>query len=389
MKMVMKATERTLIICCISGGGSALLCLPRPPITIDDLARTSSILLESGMDITKINVIRKRLELIKGGRLAAAAFPATLVTLVLSDVIGDRLDLIASGPTVLDDGSTWEDAALLLHSYGLMSKSSENSRSNDSSKEVGCEDRGAKSKKCFLPRSVIDVINRGLFGELDDSPRGSHPIFSTKRRVSGRKPSTAKLCEVFLVGSTRLAVLAAAREAERFGYNAVVLGTRIQGEASDVAGIFAALAEQLLSQSDGLHSVAQLPAALLAGGETTVTILDGEENGTGGRNQEVGLSAALHLKSMSLRDVVIASVGTDGTDGPTDAAGAIVDGTTIDRVENANDTTVTGEAALKRHDAYTFLQSEKFMQSTNYVPSLVRTGPTGTNVADVAVILVR
>ena len=351
-----KASERTLVLCCISGGGSALLTCPRPPLTLEDIAETNSCLLRSGMSIDKMNVIRKRLDDAKGGRLAAhAAYPSAVVSLILSDVVGDPLDLIASGPTV-PDSSNWRDASDLFGEFGL--------------------GRGGRYE---LPTKVLDLIEQGLRGEIEDTPVGDHLAFATKGITTN-----------VLVGNNERAVLSAAREAECLGFNPIVLGCTVEGEAGDVARVYTSIVEQLIKQRQSLgssqrYSIARLPAAVIAGGETTVT-LDPSSSGKGGRNQEIGLVAALNLQAKGIRDVVVASVGTDGTDGPTDAAGAVVDGGTIDRIEgeiDGEEEHLSGKEALAGHDAYSFLDMDA--NGT----SLIRTGPTGTNVADVCVVLVK
>jgi glycerate 2-kinase len=393
-----EASERTLVVCCISGGGSALFCSPRHPLGLEDLADTNARLLQSGMAIQDMNVIRKRLERGKGGKLASHfAYPSTLLTLVLSDIIGDPLDLIASGPTV-PDPSNWEMAMKLVDQYQLN-----------------------KEQANALPQSVLELLQQGVDGTLDDGADDapstpSHPMFCTSR---GNENESSMLSETILVGNNELAVMAAAHEAKQRGYHPIVLGTRIEGEAQTVAGVYTAMAEQLSRQrrrQDNalLYSMCPLPAAIIAGGETTVTLktADGGWTGKGGRNQEIGLAAALQLQALQLRNVVLASVGTDGTDGPTDAAGAIVDGGTVDRVEHANQGSYTAQSALQHHDAYTFFNS---MEELSPIPSsptttsttistahdetdsdtkfnvlpLVKTGPTGTNVADVCITLVR
>ncbi|KAI2502566.1 MOFRL family [Fragilaria crotonensis] len=327
------ATEKTLVLCCISGGGSSLFCEPLPPLSLQELQLTNSILLASGLSITDMNVIRKRLETGKGGKLAAAVYPATLVTLVLSDILGDPLDLIASGPTV-PDSSTPHDAWRLIESNPMLREE--------------------------LPAAVLQLIRNQV--DDDDGPLDpSHTVFS--------KAST------ILVGNNELAVLAAADEAQRRGYNPVILGTRVEGEARHVAGVLAAMAQRI----GGAYSVAPRPAALIAGGETTVT-LPPNNSGKGGRNQELALAAALRFHDLALRDVVLASVGTDGTDGPTDAAGAIVDGGTVQRLG------VSAEEALQQHNAYPYLK--QIEDGDGHCP-LIITGPTGTNVADVCVTLIR
>jgi glycerate 2-kinase len=333
MTLANEASAQTLVICCISGGGSALFCAPRPPLTLQDLQATNSALLKSGMSIHEMNVIRKRLETGKGGLLAAAAYPAQVLTLVLSDILGDPLDLIASGPTV-PDPSTFRDALQLVHANNL---------------------------DTVLPASVMSVLVKGLEDSSEDTPKGDSPVFER--------------CNTVLVGNNELAVLAAADEASSRGYDPVILGTMMEGEARNVAGVYTAMVQHL--KRGGKYPMSRLPSALIAGGETTVTI--GNESGKGGRNQELALVAAQQLQALKLRDVVLASVGTDGTDGPTDAAGAVVDGATVDRLTGS-----VGDA-LGRHDAYTYLDQ---VDDEGHSP-LIRTGPTGTNVADVCVILIK
>ena len=335
MALAQEASATTLLICCISGGGSALFCDPMTPLTLEDLQVTNIALLNSGMSIKEMNIIRKRLETGKGGRLAKAAYPANILTLVLSDIIGDPLDLIASGPTV-PDPTTFQDAIHLVQKYHL---------------------------EPILPKSVMELLKNGLEGSIHDTPNEDSPIFER--------------CHTILVGNNELAVQAAADEAFSRGYNPVILGNRIEGEARHVAGVYTAMAHHL-KYSDGKYRIAKLPAALIAGGETTVT-MNSHESGMGGRNQELALVAAQQLHSMKLRNVVLASVGTDGTDGPTDAAGAVVDGATVGRLKGS----VCD--ALSRHDAYTYLDQR---DNQGHSP-LIRTGPTGTNVADICVTLIR
>ncbi len=357
LDLASSADSKTLILACISGGGSALFCSPTDPLTLEDLIAVNSRLLESGMPIEHVNVIRKRLEKGKGGRLAASAYPATVLTLVLSDIIGDPLDLIASGPTVPDDGSSWEDAWRLVIEYGLNT-----------------------GEKHGFPQSVLDFLWRGNIGKLNDTPKSSHLAFSAmdKQDLSNNQPQL--LSETVLVGNNYAAVLAAAERSKALGYTPVIIGTRVDGEASCVAGSYISIAEMLSRQrrdSSIRYSIAALPAAIIAGGETVVS-LPTDCNGKGGRNQELALSAAIKMQDMGLRDVVLASIGTDGTDGPTDAAGAVVYGGLVNEV-----TIHDAREALKNHDAYTFLNTVE--GAHDY---LVRTGPTGTNVADVCITLV-
>jgi glycerate-2-kinase len=295
--------SRTLLIVCISGGGSSLFCSPREPLSLQDLIDTNSSLLRSGMPIDKMNIVRKRLENGKGGRLAAIAYPATVLTLILSDIIGDPLDLIASGPTVAD-GSDWKDAVQIVREYGL--------------------DEGGDHE---LPVEVLKLLQMGKEGLVEDTPKEDNPAFSRKDATS------TSFSENVLVGNNHAAVMAAADEANQLGYHPIVLGTRIEGEASCIAGVHVAMAE-MLSQQRGNNSNSRypmakdLPVALIAGGETTVT-LPPDSRGKGGRNQELALAAAIKMQEIGLRDVVLASVGTDGTDGPTGKCCS-----SIDRIDN-------------------------------------------------------
>ena len=348
LELASLSDSRTLIIACISGGGSALFCSPKDPLTLDDLMAVNHRLLASGMPIEHMNVIRKRLENGKGGRLAATAYPATILALVLSDIIGEPLDLIASGPTMPDDGSNWDDACRLVDKYGL--------------------NAGGKHE---LPTTVLDLLSMGKDGKLDDTPKSSNLAFSTSTK------DKKLLSETILVGNNDAAVMAAADEAATMGYNPVILGTRVDGEASVVASSYISMAEMLTRQRSGVpnkYSIASLPVALIAGGETVVT-LPPNCTGKGGRNQHLALSAAMKMHEIGLRDVVLASVGTDGTDGPTDAAGAIVHGGLVNK-HNLDDT----REALINHDSYRFLKGTQ---------SLVMTGPTGTNVADICITLIK
>ena len=357
-----ESKNKTLVLNCISGGGSALFCTPRHPLTLQHMANVNAQLLACGMPITEMNIIRKKLEIGKGGGLVGLAYPSTSITLVLSDVIGDPLDLIASGPSVVDE-STWDDAWDLVERYGL---------------NIG--------QVYELPSVVLDILKDGKDGkldQLDDLPTLNHPVFCEECAYS---PSQSKLSETVLVGNNAQAVSAAAKEAKNLGYNPVVLGTTIEGEALDIANMYVSMAHQIQKQrtdpSSAMYPMVKLPAALIAGGETTVTL--SKNHGKGGRNQEIGLAAALKMKNDGLRDMVLCSIGTDGTDGPTDAAGAVVDGSTVGQVERNNGGNFKALDALEQHDAYNFLDG-----AMGNPKPLVKTGPTGTNVADVCVTLIQ
>jgi hydroxypyruvate reductase len=311
-----------LIICLISGGASALLPLPAPPITLAKKQETTRLLLACGASIHEINCVRKHISRIKGGQLARLAYPATLLTLILSDVIGDDLDVIGSGPTVADR-STFADARAIFEKYRITNK---------------------------LPPAVRERIDCSD----GETPKPGDKIFEKTRNV--------------IVGSNALAVNAAADEARRLGFHTLVLSTLLEGEAREVARVHAAVAKEIRATGRPIKA----PACVISGGETTVTV---HGKGLGGRNQEFALAAALDIAGLS--DVVILSGGTDGTDGPTDAAGAIVDGTTLARAETLG---LSAARFLANNDSY------RFFEATN---DLIRTGPTGTNVADIQVLLVR
>jgi hydroxypyruvate reductase len=261
---------------------------------------------------------------LKGGQLARLASPATVVSLLLSDVIGDDLDVIGSGPTA-PDASTFSSARAVLEKYGLVEK---------------------------IPVSVRERIERGIGGEIPDTPKQSEKLFLRVQNL--------------VVGSNNLAVEAAAGEAKRLGLRPLVLSTRIEGETRDVARMHAAIAREALESG----RPARPPLCLISGGETTVT-LKGE--GLGGRNQEFVLAAAMDLAGVE--HVVVLSGGTDGTDGPTDAAGAIGDGMTVSRAQAAG---LVPAKFLAVNDSYHFFES---------LGDLVKTGPTNTNVMDVRLLL--
>ena len=324
--LVDDAQEDDLVIVLVSGGGSALLTLPSPGIVLDDLAATNELLLYSGANIQEINTIRKHLSQLKGGQLAARAFPARVVALVLSDVPGDPLDVIASGPTV-GDPTTYADTARILRHYGLWER---------------------------VPPSVRDHIERGLSGEIPETPKPGDGVFA---RVT-----------TTIIGSGSVAAEAALNEARELGYHALLLTTTLEGEAREVGKVLAAIAREEVQHERPLP----LPALIVAAGETTVTVTG---KGKGGRNQELALSAALGIRE--LPGAVIASVGTDGGDGPTDAAGAIVDGGTVPRLRQHG---IDPDESLADNDSYHALAGSG---------DLILSGPTGTNVADLCFVACR
>ena len=305
-----------LVIFLLSGGASALLPLPVAPITLAEKRATTQLLLDCGADIREINAVRKHLSAIKAGQLARLAAPASVLSLILSDVVGDPLDAIGSGPTA-PDPTTFETALAVIAKYGLA-----------------------------VPDSVRAVLESGV-----ETPKPGDAIFRGVENV--------------LIGNSQKSLDAAALEAKRLGYRPLILSSTIEGETRDVARMHAAIARQIRDRAQP----ARPPVCLISGGETTVTI---RGEGKGGRNQEFVLAAAIDLNGVG--DVVVLSAGTDGTDGPTDAAGAIADGRTISR------STLDARAMLENNDSYPFFAA---------LNDLVITGSTGTNVMDLRLLLIR
>jgi hydroxypyruvate reductase len=320
VEMLQETTPDDLVICVISGGGSALLTLPADGLSLADLQQTTDALLRSGASINEINVVRKHLDRVKGGGLARVAAPAQVITLVLSDVVGNPLDAIASGPTV-PDTSTWAEAGAVFDRYELWP---------------------------LVPAAVVQRLRAGLAGLLPETPKPADALFEKTQTV--------------VVGSNLLACLAAASTASEMGLKSQVLTTYVEGEAREVGRVLAGLLREVDASG---HPLAR-PCLIVAGGETTVTV---RGQGSGGRNQELALAAAYGLRGM--RDVLLASIGTDGNDGPTDAAGAFVDGSTLDRAAALG---LDAQRALADNDSYTFFDR---------LGDLIRTGPTNTNVNDI------
>jgi glycerate 2-kinase len=319
------ADEKTLVIFLVSGGGSALMPLPVDGVSLVDKQNTTRALLASGATIHEINTIRKHLSGIKGGQLAQAIFPATLISLVLSDVIGDDLDTIASGPCVPDSG-TFKDCIEIIDRYGIDLK---------------------------LPASVKNYLHAGVRGEVPETPKQGDNVFEKTFNM--------------IIGNNFNALFQANNMAESLGYNTLILSSAIEGETIDVAGVHMALVREILKSGHPLPT----PACLLSGGETTVTI---KGPGLGGRNQEFALAAARHMGNSG--QIMLLSAGTDGTDGPTDAAGAFADSSTSQRAEFSG---LSLQAFLDANDSYHFFEQ---------LGDLYKTGPTNTNVMDLRVILV-
>ena len=314
-----------LILCLISGGGSALLPFPYDGLTLKNKQDTIKILLSCGATIHEINTIRKHISKIKGGRLAQAVYPATLVTLILSDVVGDDLDVIASGPTV-PDSSSFYDCKNIFRRYNIIDK---------------------------IPNNILNHIESGISGKTDETPKPHDPVFDRTYNL--------------IIGSNVESLMSAKKKAESLGYNVLLLSSMIEGETRFVAQVHGAIAREIIKTGNPLP----LPACILSGGETTVTILG---NGLGGRNQEFALSASIDISGK--KNIVMLSGGTDGTDGPTDAAGAFSDTFTLKRAEKMG---LNPYRFLANNDSYHFFQK---------LGDLFITGPTNTNVMDLRIVLV-
>jgi hydroxypyruvate reductase len=320
------AGEKDLIFSLISGGGSALLPQPAGAITLKEKQEITRSLLACGASIDEINAVRKHISSSKGGQMARAAYPGTTVNLMLSDVVGDKMDVIASGPFT-PDGSTFGYVKGVINKYGL-------------------ED---------IPDAIRNHLKAGEEGRIPETPKADDPVFE---RIFN-----------FIVGSNMLALEAAEHKARELGYETLILSSMVEGETKEVALVHTAIAKEILKTGKPLPP----PICVISGGETTVTI---RGEGLGGRNQEFCLAAAMDLTALPPR-VVILSGGTDGNDGPTDAAGAVVDPLTVERGTKAG---VAAFDFLNNNDAYHFLEKTK---------DLLITGPTNTNVMDVRMVLVR
>ncbi len=318
-----EADKNTLVICLISGGGSALLVAPYRGISLADKQDVTSLLLKAGADIYELNTVRKHISAVKGGRLAEAAQPAAIISLLLSDVIGDRMDMIASGPTA-PDKTTYNDAYNVIRKFKL-------------------EDR--------LPASVGEVIGKGIRGLIPETPKHDDPVFQNVRNI--------------VIGSNKIATDAARKAAELLEYKTTVISNELRGEASVVGR---ELARKAIAFKKTLNSGDK--ACLISGGETTVTV---RGNGKGGRNTELALVFGIEIKGLS--GITFLSAGTDGTDGATDAAGAFVDGQTV------------AKAAAACLDAWEYLQNNDSYTFFSRTGDLLITGPTGTNVMDIQIIL--
>lgn len=317
-------TERDCVFVLLTGGGSALLESLPDEIKLDDLQKLSSVLLQCSATIHEINCIRKHISLIKGGQLAKKIYPARCVTLALSDVIGDDLSVIASGPTS-PDPTTFDDALAILEKYNVTDK---------------------------IPLVILNHLKKGSEGKIPDTPKREDQVFKKVTNI--------------VIGNNRLALNKAKETAESLGFKTIILTSMLEGEAREIARVVASI----ISEVQVTGAPIKKPACILLGGEPTVKI---QGTGKGGRNQELALAVAL---SNINEPYVCVSVGSDGTDGPTDAAGAIVDHTTLSRAESAG---LNAQEYLKNNDSYNFFAP---------LGDLIITGPTGTNVMDVIFALV-
>jgi glycerate 2-kinase len=324
-RIAAQAGRRDLVICLISGGASALTPFPARPITLAAKQETTRLLLACGATIHEINAVRKHLSSLKGGWLAALAYPANVLSLILSDVIGDNLDVIGSGMTA-PDSSTFAGAQAVIAKYELTNR---------------------------IPREVRERLAAGAAGKIPETPKAGAPAFTRTQNL--------------IVGSNSLALDAAAAAARGLGYRPMILSSTIDGETREIARMHAAVAREVRSARRPVKP----PACLISGGETTVSL---RGSGKGGRNQEFVLAAAIALAGNP--GIAVLSGGTDGTDGPTDAAGAVAGPGTLAAAKKKG---LDPQAFLQDNDAYNFFAP---------LGALLKTGPTNTNVMDVRLLLI-
>jgi glycerate-2-kinase len=323
--LVSTAGPHDVVLCLISGGGSALSPAPVPGIGLEDKEIVTQLLLDCGASIHQINTVRKHLSRLKGGHLCQHAPQAKIISLILSDVIGDDLEIIASGTTVQDSG-TFADCMQIVHGYNLLPR---------------------------LPASVSEYLQQGCSGQVQETPKPGNPIFENTTN--------------HIVGSLSQALLAADEKARLLGFHSLILSSSLHGEAKEVAKVLCSVGKEVRTW----HRPLCPPACIVSGGETTVTI---KGTGLGGRNMELALAAVTELSG--LRSMVLLSAGTDGTDGPTDAAGAFAAGSTQTQAQKRG---LYPQKYLTNNDSYHFFQE---------IDDLFITGPTGTNVMDMQILLV-
>jgi hydroxypyruvate reductase/glycerate 2-kinase len=322
IRLLKDSDENTVVVCLISGGGSALLVSPYEGITLEEKQKVTDLLLKAGASIEELNTIRKHISRVKGGRLAELAYPSKIVSLILSDVIDDKLDVIASGPTS-PDTSTFADALKVMEKHSLLNKS---------------------------PQTVLKLLSRGVKGLIPETPKEEDKIF--------------KKVDNIIIGNNKKALKAAKPTAEQVGFHAEILSSEISGEAKDVGRWLARKAIEAKGKE-------QRARCLISGGETIVTV---KGSGTGGRNMELALAFAMEIEGKD--GITFLSAGTDGTDGPTDSAGAIVDGKTV---KKATAMGLNPKKYLDNNDSYNFFRK---------IDGLFITGPTGTNVMDVQIVVI-
>jgi hydroxypyruvate reductase len=320
-----RAGAEDLVLCLFSGGGSALLTRPAAGITLGELGMMNGALLASGAPIDQVNTLRKHVSAIKGGQLARRIWPARHITLLLSDVVGDAADVIASGPTT-PDPSTWADAQAVITRYGLRER---------------------------LPGSVLARVAAGVAGELEDTPKPGDPVFEG--------------AQVEVIAGCKIACEAAARGAE-LGLQVHIETTTMAGEARAIGRALVDAGRELAAKGD------DVARCIILGGESTVRL--GGAAGRGGRNQELALAALCAMRERGDERIWVGAMTTDGTDGPTDVGGAIVSGAMVAQAEQVG---VSLERALQCHDATPALGA---------LGALVRVGPTRTNVGDLVFLLV-
>src|SRR3989441_6697720 len=326
LELIENVSRDDMVIVLLSGGASALMPLPAQGMSLQDEARVTALLLKSGANIEEINTVRKHLSQVKGGRLAARLYPATVLSLIISDVVGDRIDAIASGPTA-PDPTTYYDAKQVLQKFRLWSR---------------------------IPDRARKVITDGLAGSIPDTPKRRDKAFRQVRNL--------------IVGNNRESCLAAAEAMTKAGYRTQTLSIQITGEAREAGRIFGAIVRDI---RDNALPFAP-PAALVAGGDTTMTL---RGKGKGGRNQELVLAAAAKIDGSD--GIVVGSFATDGIEGQTNAAGALADGTTVTRGLKLG---MYPEKYLRNNDSYHYFSK---------LEDLVITGPTGTNVNDITILAAR
>ena len=320
--MVRELGDQNLLICPISGGGSALLSLPVQPLTIADKGRVAQLLMNAGATIVELNTVRKHLSAVKGGWLAKHSSAGRILGLLVSDVVGDRLDTIASGP-ISPDSTSFSDAIGILKKFNVWDS---------------------------IPSTAADILRKGAQGGIPETPKAGDACF---QKVS---------CHI--LGNNRTACVSAQRYLRSKGINTKILSSSVTGEARHLGSLVGSLAREIATLDEPLRK----PCAFVIGGETTVTVTG---PGRGGRNQECMMTCAREIRN--LRGVAVASIGTDGIDGTTDAAGAVVDGMTLSRSESLG---LELDELLARNNSYSFFEPLK---------DLVMTGRTNTNVNDVTI----